>query len=108
MAPAVRFEDEAAEELAAAVDWYDHRRPGLGSAFLAALDATSSAIARRPARFPLVPGVPPDLGVRRALLQRFPFAVVFIELASEIRVLAIAHGRRKPGYWRDRVPRTST
>jgi len=42
-------------------------------------------------------------GTRRFLLQRFPFAVVYRELPSIIQVLAVAHGRRRPGYWKIRV-----
>jgi toxin ParE1/3/4 len=42
-------------------------------------------------------------GARKLLLQRFPFAVVYRELPSIIQVLAIAHGRRRPGYWKDRL-----
>ncbi|MCP4594404.1 MAG: hypothetical protein GY842_27045 [bacterium] len=41
--------------------------------------------------------------VRRASLSRFPYALVFIELDEEIRVLAVAHDKRRPGYWLDRL-----
>jgi hypothetical protein len=40
---------------------------------------------------------------RPNLLQRFPYSIVFIELEDELRVLAIAHGSRQPGYWRARL-----
>jgi toxin ParE1/3/4 len=43
------------------------------------------------------------LGLRRALLSRFPYGVVFVELEDHIRVVAIAHAKRKPGYWLHRV-----
>lgn len=39
-----------------------------------------------------------DLDIRRALLPRFPYAVVFFELEAETRVLAVAHASRRPGY----------
>jgi hypothetical protein len=48
-------------------------------------------------------GVNPDLGVRRVRTKRFPYAVVFIELAERIRVIAVMHERRRPGYWKDRL-----
>jgi hypothetical protein len=47
--------------------------------------------------------VPSHLHVRKLPSQRFPYAIVFIELDDEIRVLAIAHGKRQPGYWRARL-----
>jgi hypothetical protein len=43
------------------------------------------------------------LGVRRLLVDRFPYALVFVESETEIRVLAVAHTRRRPGYWRSRL-----
>jgi hypothetical protein len=42
-------------------------------------------------------------GTRNLLLHRFPFAVVYRELPAAIQFLAIAHGRRRPGYWKSRV-----
>jgi len=42
-------------------------------------------------------------GTRRFILQRFPFAIVYRELPAAIQVLAIAHARRKPGYWKQRL-----
>ncbi len=42
-------------------------------------------------------------GTRRFLLQRFPFAIVYRELPGVIQVVAVAHARRKPGYWKKRL-----
>lgn len=50
-----------------------------------------------------MPGVAPDLGVRRMLLHKFPYAVVYLTSGEEILVVAFAHCRRNPGYWRDRM-----
>jgi hypothetical protein len=41
--------------------------------------------------------------MRRFILPSFPYSIVFLELATEVRVIAVAHGRRKPGYWLDRI-----
>jgi plasmid stabilization system protein ParE len=41
--------------------------------------------------------------IRRALLKTYPYAVVFREGEEEILILAIAHGKRRPGYWRKRM-----
>src|SRR2546428_173623 len=62
-------------------------------------------IERAPASFPRLLDVPADLVIRRTLLPRFPYAVVFIDLGTELRVLAVAHAKRRPGYWLNRVAR---
>jgi toxin ParE1/3/4 len=41
-------------------------------------------------------------GVRQKVLHRFPFALIYEIHADEIRVFAVAHHCRRPGYWRDR------
>ena len=53
--------------------------------------------------WPLWPGVRDRVGVHRFLLARFPFAVGYIVQADGIVVLAIAHVRRRPGYWFSRL-----
>jgi toxin ParE1/3/4 len=99
----VRVEPEAKQELAAAAGWYEGRREGLGLELLAEVDSVFTAIARSPSRFPLYPRVAAELGVRRAAARRFPYSIAFIELASVVRVLAVAHERRRPGYWVTRL-----
>jgi toxin ParE1/3/4 len=99
----VRVEPEAKEELAAAAAWYETRREGLGHELIVEVDALFAAIARNPARFPLYPRVSAQLGVRRAVSGRFPYAVAFIDVRSAIRVIAVAHERRRPGYWAGRL-----
>jgi toxin ParE1/3/4 len=99
----VRIEPEAKQELAAAAAWYEQRREGLGRELLAEVDAVLAAIARSPSRFPLYPGVAPELRVPRAAARRFPYSIAFIELAIVVRVLAVAHEKRRPGYWVGRL-----
>src|SRR3954469_15210009 len=99
----VRLEPEALAELEAAAVWYDSREPGLGNALLFEVSQLLDLIRQGPAMYAPAPGVPWDLGVRRALLRQFPYVVAFMELPEEIRVLAIAHGKKRPGYWLRRV-----
>jgi toxin ParE1/3/4 len=103
----VGLDAEAHEEIDAAVAWYDAQteEPRVGDELLRAIDVALVRIAEQPGAFALVPGVAVRLGVRRCTLRRFPYGVVFIELAEEIRVLALAHTRRRPGYWRSRLRR---
>jgi toxin ParE1/3/4 len=82
MTKPLRFDDEAAEELEAAAAWYEARRRNLGIELVT---------------WPLVLHVPTELQVRRYVLRRFPYSIVFVELDEDIRVLAIAHSSREPG-----------
>jgi hypothetical protein len=40
---------------------------------------------------------------RRLLLRKYPYFVVFRELPRRIQILAVAHAKRRPGYWRARI-----
>lgn len=103
MNPRVRFEDEADAEYRLAGRWYEHRREDLGLEFFDAVDATIDRIVAMPHAGTRVPGLAPDLPVRRRGVTRFPYHVVYLETPPRIRVIAIAHDRRKPGYWTSRL-----
>ncbi len=94
----VLFRREAEAELIEAAEWYEARGPGLGSEFLRALDATIAGIERYPLANAVVFG-----DVRRALLRRFPYSVIYAVADEEILVLACSHGKRDPKRWKDRV-----
>jgi plasmid stabilization system protein ParE len=101
----VRFAPEVPDELAEAVLWYEARRHGLGSEFLDEVQASLPLIGGRPRSFPRLQDVDATLEIRRALLARFPYALVFLVREDEVRVLAVAHAKRRPGYWLSRVRR---
>lgn len=102
MASPVRFEVEAEHELDEAARRYEEQRPGLGQPFLQEVRATTERVRRFPRAGAPVKHVPAELGSRHAPVKRFPYHVVYLETGNEIRVLAIAHYRRRPGYWLDR------
>ena len=99
----VRFEDEADAEYREAGRWYDARQAGLGIEFFDEVDATIRRILDFPQSGARVPQIPSDLPVRRVAVTRFPYHVVYLEPAPTLRILAIAHDRRKPGYWKGRL-----
>lgn len=88
----------ALEEAEGAIDWYAQENELLAERFLDDVTDTIDRIADRPHQFPTY-----HFGTRRALLKHFPFAVVFRETPDMVEVIAVAHGRRKPGYWRERL-----
>lgn len=102
----VSLSHEAVGELAEAAAWYETRRAGLAIRFLQEIDQTRVAIQSRPLSFPRLANTPDDLEIRRALLPRFPYALIFLELQTEIRVLAVAHVKRDPDYWLNRLKTT--
>ena len=103
MSPRVRFDDDADTEYRAAGRWYEARREHLGIAFLDAVDATIDQIVAMPHAGARVHQLPAELIGRRRAVTRFPYHVVYMEMATHIRILAIAHDRRKPGYWKERL-----
>ncbi len=98
----VHVEDAARDELAAAVAWYDERRPGLGVDVLTEVQHTLELIERHPRVGTPVPHVPAELGTRRLALRRFPYSIIYRLRGEAIHVIAFAHQRRRPGYWRSR------
>ena len=103
MKTAVRFEDEADAEYREAGRWYDARQTGLGTEFFDEVDATIRRILQFPRAGSRVPRIPGDLPIRRLAVSRFPYHVIYLEPAEELRILAIAHDRRRPGYWKLRL-----
>jgi plasmid stabilization system protein ParE len=100
---AVRFEAEADEEYRAAARWYEERRAGLGVDFLDAVNSTLLLIVRFPNGGASVPRLSAGLAIRRAPVRRFPYHVIYLVTDAAIRVLAVAHDRRRPGYWQPRI-----
>lgn len=90
---------EADEEIQAAVRYYEVQRSGLGGDFLAELRTHLERIADDPLTLPKLETAPKRLEIRRILIQRFKYVVVFEVFDNEVLVLAVAHGSRRPNYW---------
>ena len=103
MAKPVRIAREAREEVLEAARRYGEERPELRIEFLGAVDEALERLVRLAPHLGAPPGIDLALGVRRVFMKRFPFSVYFIEVPTRFRVLAFAHARRRPFYWRDRV-----
>jgi plasmid stabilization system protein ParE len=99
----LRLLDAAEEELLQSARWYDDKRTGLGDAFLDTAQTAFELIEAHPKRFKPIKTRRPKREVRRVLLKRFPFKIVYEILPDEIVVVAVAHAKRKPNYWQDRL-----
>ncbi len=90
---------EAAEvEINEAADFYDLANPGLGNIFIDDLQSAIQNISQFPDSAPLIQG-----RVRKKLLIKFPYSIVYSVRPDGIRILAVAHQKRRPFYWRDRT-----
>lgn len=99
----VRIWSVAEHELASAACWYEEQRQGLGGEFLDEYEAAMMAIEHDALRFPVFESLPIDRPVRRCRLKRFPFAIVFEILQSEVVVYAVVHLNRDYNIWGHRI-----
>lgn len=97
----VRYHPAALEELAEAAVWYEERRVGLGEEFRATVRAALQAIGENPQAWPRSS----EASVRIFPLQRFPFLLPYAPEDDDVVILAVAHAKRRPGYWRYRMGR---
>jgi toxin ParE1/3/4 len=106
MSQRLRFHDDALAEIASAADWYERRRQGLGEEFLDAVHARLMQLLDMPHLSGRLLGAA-DIPVRRILIPRFPYVIVFVDVGEEIRVIAVMHGKRRPGYWMKRLQKSA-
>lgn len=97
MARVLEFHPEAQDEFFAAIDWYEAARPGLGAAFLGAVYEATERARERP-----LAGAPLGSDLRRVFVRRFPYFVLYENDLTRVWVVAVAHFRRRPGYWKVR------
>ena len=90
---------EAALEHENQVAYYEQRSAGLGQRYHAATLRAIRAAVDSPSRFKSTGAS----GLRRVALQGFPLYIVYRAVGAQLQVLAVAHFRRRPGYWADRT-----
>lgn len=94
------YESEAIDEVRRLGSWYRARRPEALERVFARFRETIRRIEENPLGFPLYPGEP---DIRRALVPRYPLAIIYLVAQGHVHVIAVAHGRRREGYWRARA-----
>ncbi len=95
MARRLVLRPKADRDLDGAIRWYESQRPGLGQEFLTDVREAFLRISGSPDQYALI--LP---ATRRALLDRFPYAVFFRTRPSVIDVVAVLHTSRNPRIWR--------
>jgi len=90
----ISFNQLAERELNEAAQYYDRENSGLGTAFLAEVEHTSAQITEYPEAAPVVIGA-----IRRRLLRRFPYALLYRLHGDTVRILAVMNLKRRPVYW---------
>ena len=90
----VIFHQLAESEMNEASAYYAQARPGLGDAFIAEVQRAIDTLAVSP-----LAGTEVENGVRWWLVRRFPYSVLYRVRDDHIRILAIAHQKRRPFYW---------
>lgn len=93
----LRLHQDASRELDDAASYYDRESAGLGSVFVDEVEAGLARIRLHPDASPEVAS-----GVRKLVLARFPYSLVYEVREDFVRILAVAHQRRRPYYWRER------
>ena len=92
------FHPEAEAEFNQAIDYYESIRPGLGYDFAAEV----LAALQRCADFPQA-WVPFSGAIRRSLVRRFPYGILYAEAPQGIYILAVMNLHRDPDYWKSRA-----
>lgn len=97
MTPTISIHEIAEAEINEAADFYDLESPGLGNVFIDEIQRALQSVVEFPAAAPLVRG-----RVRQRIVTKFPYSLVYSVREREIRILAVAHHKRRPFYWHSR------
>lgn len=95
----VEFDPAARAELARSVDRYEREYPGRGLRLGAAVERATRAAAATPSAGSPFRGVPERFDVRRRMVRSFPFSIAYCVRGDVVRVIAVVHDRRPPGFW---------
>ena len=90
---------DAQQNLDGACQWYQKQNQGLEQEFIRCVDAKLSEISRHPLHYQVVY----NKRVHRAITNRFPFSIYFVNEEESITVFAILHQRRSPNSWKTRT-----
>ena len=101
MVKQVEYYPEARIEIEKSANWYDDKVEGLGLEFLLEIRYAESQIVKHPEMWATYEGE-----TRRYLLKKFPFSIIYLITDNKIQIVAVAHYRKKPGYWKKRLQKS--
>lgn len=93
----IEFHPDAERDLLEAQAWYRERSEVAAQALALEVDRAVRVISEGPERWP-----PTAYGDRRFVLSRFPYSILYRVRLDDVFITAVAHQRRRPGYWRHR------
>jgi toxin ParE1/3/4 len=96
----VAISEEALAEMEESRAWYRKRSHSAEAAFLHEVDRAIDLVAEAPYRWPAY-----LLGTRRYVFTTFPYSIVYLADDDLVNIIAVAHDKRRPGYWRKRILR---
>ncbi len=94
----LEYHRDAADEVAHAVEWYEQIDSQVATKFKLELARAERLVLRSPAAWG-----PYFHGTKGFRFRGFPFVMAYIEHEDQIFVVALAHNRRRPGYWKNRL-----
>ena len=93
----VNFHPEAVRELRAAFLWYFECNPIVAESFQAESEHAVEMIAEDPQRWPKL-----TISERKYVFPRFPFNLIYRVNSDAVEIIAVAHQKRRPAYWKKR------
>ncbi|MCP5520229.1 MAG: type II toxin-antitoxin system RelE/ParE family toxin [Verrucomicrobiales bacterium] len=92
------YHPEARKEVVEAARFYEGKVPGLGAEFLAEFNRAVALILETPDRWRFL-----EHDLRRFLMRRFPYGILYKVFGEEVRILVVKHHSRHPDYWQGRL-----
>ena len=94
----VVFDELASKEFNDAIEYYEFEFEGLGQKFRGEIKRAIKTLKR----FPKI-GVVEEGDIRRYILHKFPYKIMYSLEKEYIFIIAIAHMHRRPNYWVNRI-----
>ena len=91
------FHPEAESEFTEAINYYESKEKDLGIDFALEVYSCIKRILAHPFAWPII-----EDDIRRSLVSRFPYGILYTQIGKEIVILAVMHLNRKPDYWKER------
>ena len=94
----IRFLSPAEIEMLDSAAYYETRVPELGTDFISTIEIAVLDLSDNPGKWPMI-----GKEIRRRILPRFPYSILYKIDPEEIIIVAIMHQKRRPNYWINRL-----